>query len=524
MILYHVDSQYQLLCAMTHKLLQDEEADIIMHREVLQRFEKKQLLKIRQLFANVIIVDPFFRYRNTKDVTAAYYSQRLDVDSYTDIYVWGAHRSFGYYLAENRIPFIFGEEGNGFISRPYILEEWDKKIKILGNHFDSIRQYGLYDGIVENAKGRMYSFQGQVGGFPIKDGDVDFEVIDALGKLTPEMRKKLMDIFVPVGEIRLPDDAIIFMTQHLSFLGTVSFEEQILLTQLFVDYFLHGQKLVFKPHPNDLTYYSKLFPDVQIIRQVFPAEFFPYIFNPQPLGLASISSNAVRILKEHYGSVMQLDDGYVSDYKNLHKYYAAVSIARRLQLPIYCWDGTNRTIVRALLQAEQEKEIELSDEMSETCVILVDRMIANREESSKEIQAMLKMLGRIQRLAARICVVFLNSENDYCWYGYGQRELWEHMVPLVLRKERIRQDSSDFYADMEQEVMYVFSYDEEILKMAKETEIHKELPHVGLSFTTACLPQNEETIKILEGVLAATERRLLYYVEKEKQERTEMKR
>lgn len=521
MILYHVDSQYQLLCAMIHQLQQGEEADIIVHDMVMSRFKKRQILDIARQFRDIIAVDPFFRYRNTKERTDEYYSKKLNVADYAEIYVWGAHRSFGYYLAENKIPFVFCEEALGFLSRPDILIKRDRKIAELKNYYQSVRKYGLYDGTGGNIQRRILNFEGQVKDFQPREDDINFDVARALATLPEEKRKRLLRIFVENGEIELPEKANIFLTEHFSFLNRVTFEEHILLTQMFVDYFLQGRRLVIKPHPNDVIYYGKLFPEAKVIRQSFPAELFSVIFNPQPAGLATISSSVVRSLKKYYSDIAELTPDYVNDYRSLHRYYVAVSIARNLKMPIYCWEGTNRAIVKGLLEADKTEGIEILEEMSETCVIIVDRMTANQEDSRKDVVAMLKMLNRMQRLASKICVVFINTEKDFCWYSYEQKCLWEHMAPLVLLKCKMQQSGSDFYADMEQETMYVFSCDKEILKMAKETEIKKELPHVGLSFTTACLPQNEETIKMLEGVLAATERRLLYYIEKEKQERNE---
>ena len=55
--------------------------------------------------------------------------------------------------------------------------------------------------------------------------------------------------------------------------------------------------------------------------------------------------------------------------------------------------------------------------------------------------------------------------------------------------------------------------------MAKETAIKKELPHTGIMLENRPLDSRDEKIKMLEGILAATENRLLYYIEKEKQEK-----
>ena len=64
----------------------------------------------------------------------------------------------------------------------------------------------------------------------------------------------------------------------------------------------------------------------------------------------------------------------------------------------------------------------------------------------------------------------------------------------------------------------VFTTEEELdaLKQAdKKTEIKKELPNVGISIQKEALTPEQEKIKMLEGILAATEKRLLYYIQQE---------
>lgn len=52
--------------------------------------------------------------------------------------------------------------------------------------------------------------------------------------------------------------------------------------------------------------------------------------------------------------------------------------------------------------------------------------------------------------------------------------------------------------------------------MVKEMNIEKTLSHTGVKVSKVTLSPEQEKIKMLEGILAATERRLLYYIEKEK--------
>ena len=91
------------------------------------------------------------------------------------------------------------------------------------------------------------------------------------------------------------------------------------------------------------------------------------------------------------------------------------------------------------------------------------------------------------------------------------------MKPIVLSKELFGEKKEDFYADLDDDVIYIYSKNKEVMKLIDEINIEKNLQHTGISINKMNLTPEQERIKILEGILAATERRLLYYIEKEKQ-------
>ena len=45
----------------------------------------------------------------------------------------------------------------------------------------------------------------------------------------------------------------------------------------------------------------------------------------------------------------------------------------------------------------------------------------------------------------------------------------------------------------------------------------KQLPHVGINVEKIPLTEDEERLKMLEGILEATEQRLLYYINRVKE-------
>ena len=97
--------------------------------------------------------------------------------------------------------------------------------------------------------------------------------------------------------------------------------------------------------------------------------------------------------------------------------------------------------------------------------------------------------------------------------------MWQNIAPITLTKTAVKDKKNYFFSDLKDETFYVYA-EKELLTMAKNTHIEKELPHVGVKVETApAMTPEQEKIKMLEGILAATEKRLLYYIDKEKNEK-----
>ena len=126
MRLYHVVTTYHLLSAMTMQMCTDEKAVLLMATWVKLKYPDDRALKI--IFSNVIEYDGAYRYQHSREETNIYFQRLLpDITSFNNIYIWGAQKSFGIFVAENNIPFIFCEEATGMHSRRKILEHIDEK-------------------------------------------------------------------------------------------------------------------------------------------------------------------------------------------------------------------------------------------------------------------------------------------------------------------------------------------------------------------------------------------------------------
>lgn len=94
-------------------------------------------------------------------------------------------------------------------------------------------------------------------------------------KLPLEKKKKILNIFgFDNNNLKIlneEENKILLITQTFSEDKFISEEEKIKMYEEIINMY-PGQKIVIKPHPRERTNYSKIFPNVEIIRSNFPLE------------------------------------------------------------------------------------------------------------------------------------------------------------------------------------------------------------------------------------------------------------
>lgn len=500
MVLYHIVTSYHLLHAMVISALTSEESVLVIPNW-------REISDLKGFFKTIVPVDISYAQRHSLEETENYYTGLLgDLEEYSSYYIWGAHYSLGMLLAQKKVPFIYCEEAAGMLSRPELLEH---NCTRLGLDVESKKKLGLFDGTC-NCSAILCNLSAQTGA-PLNNGAIrNFDIVAKLKDLPDAVRNRIITYFLPNQLISIDRSAALLLTQHFANLNTLSFEDQVLIYQMFVDYFLPGRNLAIKPHPDDLMYYHQLFPEAQVIREKFPSEFMPFLFDNQPDCVATISSTAIYNLRGHYPAVLELDNRYERDFPMTHRYYAAVCLAQIMGKPLACV-GANEVLVQRLIDTFDGGGPALKESVSEAGVILVDDLTEQGENGRRAAA------GLLEHLDPKSAVIFINSQMDYCWYDYDRKDLWGFITPVVLEKKIRRPEGQDFYADPSAEVIYFYTKNEEMRHMAQTAHIQKELPHTGIDWEQSVMTEDQERIKVLEGILAATEKRLLYYIEKERE-------
>ena len=303
MVLYHAISSYQLLEVMLHRYLnhRKEKAVLILPDFIQDKYPQYRKLESKNFFDRVVLF-PYTQiahegedevFRNVKAACEKEFSCRLS--GFHKIYVAGAHFYFSLYLVKMKIPFTFIEDAAGMLSTPEILRKgleksYPAQAKIAV-------KYGLFTGDNPNISSVICLKKAQSKIFP-EEGCVDFSVEQALKNLSLWQRTRFRRLFLS-KKIRT-DAQIIVLTQQFANLGLMTQKEQERIYRQLYEKKLKGYRLLIKAHPDDKTTYQKIFYGAQVIQEIFPSEFLPYVFFKAPQIVCTLTSTSIENLKNFF--------------------------------------------------------------------------------------------------------------------------------------------------------------------------------------------------------------------------------
>ena len=521
MILYHAVSTYQLLFCIVHRLQKNKESqcDILLSDYIKDKFPYYKQLKA--FFNNIYCFSNTELSKEVVDIvphTIKYFDSflrenYLNINTYKDIYVGCAHNYFGIYLVSKGIKFTFVEDASGLLSRPEIIEQIEEKL-FLKKH-QICKQMGLYDGSNKYIVKKICNLNTQVDGF--QDDKVEhFDVVEAINSLDEEQKQALNNFFGINNKINNDGSAILLLTQHFANLKILTLEEQKEIYRILVDYFVGKNKLVIKPHPDDLLYYDKMFPEALVIKEKFPSELIPSVLNQRPACILTVTSTAINNLKNMY-TCISFSHFFEKNFKIIHKYYCALKIAIELKDPDLIYElYTDKILISNLIRyTELNKDITLKEisldifnkKELQGGVYIVDDIESNELDDPSKVNELLKAIDNDS------VVIFINSLGKHIYYDYPNKELLKYFVPLELNltsfNERYESWESTF------DVFYLFSKNEDLRQKASNIHFVKRLKNSNINISVEALPPERRKILLLQGILSATEQRLMRYIELE---------
>lgn len=519
MNIFHAVSVYQLLNVILYKrkYCVEQENCLILRELMLPKILNIKLLENE--FNKIILYDDMWKAKTIatqeKNIVAYFDDlfNREQLSLENELLIVGcAHNTFGMYLSIKSINFVFLEDAAGLLSRPYILDDVNARQNNL--KYRLIHKYELITGSNPCITGYVCDFLAQDVSFDEEKRmkSTDLCVVKELSLLSENERNELMSIFIDTTKRTLKSDALILLTQHFASLRTMSFEEQMSIYQIFIDYYLEGYNIIFKPHPDDVMFYPMLFTDVLVIREKFPAEFLPFIFDEKPSAIATISSTSSFSLRSSFDDVIEMGTSFEKDFIFTHRYFVAVELIKKIstckKIATY---GCNEIMLKQLLRDNVEgcclQENIANDTMGE--IAIIDKTEGVFEDTTRYI------LENIDKTS----FIIMNTDNSYHFYNGLNKEVWNYLIPIVITKKKNCFNGDIHALDLEDEIIYFATQEERIKSMLKEIRINKSLEHCGMDISTVTLTEEQEKIKILEGMLEATEKRMLYHMKQNTEEK-----
>ena len=345
-------------------------------------------------------------------------------------------------------------------------------------------------------------------------------------------RNKIVNLFWRQNRIKVDCNTALLLTEHFANLSIMTWEEQIYLYKYLADYFLSGYKLLIKTHPDDNMYYELLFNNCESIRTKFPAELLPYIFEGSPSVVATSSSTSIYGLRNLYDKVLEFNFRFSHEkqFYNLNRYYVALSYADKLVK-----QGWNLNVVgvNSVIIDNFSKFLGLCTENYTDCgtsIESIDNGVKGRtvwivdEIEHPHLNAK-KVCEWVNGLSESEVVFFINSDGCYCFYDYESKNLWKAMEVIEVGTKALKEVDNSVTIGGPQinedktDKLFVYQKGDYV----QMYDLKRELPNVGISVEAQGFNGDKYQVKILEGMLEATEKRLLYYIEREKELLTELK-
>lgn len=556
MDLYYTLTYYHILCALLHKQYYNRNESILIissltynHEQMKLSIQKlgifKKVFILKDEFPNTgkidntLLSDPEYINRVIDEFNTLFLSNiSIDISKFSERYIWADHFPLGIYLNANNLPYNYFEDGCGQMSR---VEETVSKMDLLSQK--AVAEYLQLFGRSNNVQKRYINFEMQESGYTFTDKDTDFSVERLVSHLSQKQRENIFKVFdVPAYAFDTElCESVLFCPQHNVNLKLFTVEQQIYQTALLLDFFAGNAEVYIKPHPNDIfTDYKELGKKVNIISGSFPAELLSLCVNGKfKKGITAWSTSIYSlapILETSICFTSEIDD----DFYSLYRYYLVCKVLSKLikkQTVIYTL-GVNVKMIENMLSNSdcfcdhfnlidlQPAEITCMDVEKETLFdnfcrgedygILID------DPAMGEVEIWKKFHNEIFHSKVKF-IIFINSKNEFVFFDGTNYEIFLNMIRLVIEKRPLNE--FDIYTEIntDEEDIWVYSKDNDIRETVSNLSYVKELPYskmitrINMAGEEFAMPDADSlyrNIKMLEGILAATERRVLSELEK----------
>lgn len=515
-VIYHAMTAYQFLQCVTDKLLNNEKkcGVFLISKFVTTIYPDYHKLVEWGCFKHILIYD-FNEYSNKESIeefeegVLKYYDKLLAnvgvrIEESSEIHIAGAHHGFGSYVCLKKMPFYFYEEAAGILSNPTIISSFEKNNNPI--KYTIMDRLGLYEGKNELIIETRCVLKSQNSGF-INNKAKNYELVDQISRLGDEDKLFLLDFFGVPQNIPFKQDNLIVLGQQLYHQGHYLNESNHILTyQLLIDYYVDNEHMILKPHPADLSNYESYLDNVIILRAKFPSELLPFIPGATYQKAITISSTAISNLQEYVYESRFIGYGFLDFKKIIHRCYVAFAISKYLRNKDskHFHYGIDNTQMRNFITYSIREEELLTQWLPiggipENSISIIDNVKWAHDDDHKTL------LQSMKRMDNSSILIFINQQNDYCFYDIFSPELLEYIVPIVIKKYQVK---DSIVASLQDEVIYVFCKDERQRSAVRLFSTEKLLKQTGIKLEVSPLSDEEFAMKRMNIRVSAIEQNL----------------
>lgn len=343
-------------------------------------------------------------------------------------------------------------------------------------------------------------------------------MIISSSELNSSCDENQLGIFGADQKIQINENSTLLLTSDFSNLNNMAFEEHKKIFQLIVDYFVPESSLVITPHPDDLMYYDYLFPQATVIKKKIPSELLPFVFSRKPKTIITLTPTEICNLTGFFENCLLFSTDYVKNFTITHQYYCALKIINELFRNYEVFEmNSDKLLLENLLNISGNqlgrivKSCKNLSQIPAKSVVLIDDFNNEILPNAKEIVNFLKSTDK------ESIIIFLNSNKEYLFYDYPDKEILEYLIPVeILRFSTVDE------TDLEAKTIFVCTKRKDQRKMIKDQSFEKTLKSSKEIIKVNAMSEEQLRIKILEGILEATEKRLEHYIKLESELRKKL--
>lgn len=517
MVIYHAITYYHILKCAIHKLKchYNDTAILLVPHTLVHKcsglFPEGQPEKIfdRVLFfqwnTNPPGGDKEIKLREINEQLADWFGKNY-LDDFSEVNICSAAYYFGIWAAERHVKYNWFEEADGMLSKAYFLQESDHKMNPI--RYQMAEDTGNYTGDNDCVIKKYINLAAQEQVF--SDERIEnFNVLNELYLLTPEHQKMLLKFFDVPQELHFESNSALVLTQHFANMRLLSYEHQILIYQLTLDYYLGEYSIYFKLHPSDLADYASAIENVTILSGQFPSELLLLLLKEPIEVCCSIESSGTKNLAPICKRILLFERDYITTtFLQNHRYYFCLKIMEIFPAMPVCAIGMSRTHLENLLEFG---DLKLNNEIT---------YIDTLEEVPASEGPRLYLIGNIRDFDADKFRIFINThcESDIFLFLNANDENYffefRNQIPYIAKEIVIRAtDQHTYGTSVSVERIFIFSRDQEAMECIKKMKYVKQLLQTGVE--TIVFPSTDKDVQIaaLKGMLKATEVEMNIYRE-----------